>query len=69
MTCCVGMGRFIALGATGPKIKGRSTLIKTNNAPIMWLFLIENVLDFLILKILKTLFEGLYLKMSKICRY
>ncbi len=60
MTCCVGMGRFIALGAMGPKIKGPSTLIKTNNAPIMWLFLIENVLDFLILNFLKTLFEGLY---------
>jgi len=33
MTCCVGMGRFIALGAMGPKIKRVKHFNKNQQCP------------------------------------
>jgi hypothetical protein len=66
MTCCVGMGIFIALGAMGPKIKGSSTLIRTNNAPIRWLFFNWKYFGFFfILKNLKYIYVNVFIKICK----
>jgi hypothetical protein len=74
MTCCVGMGIFIALGAMGPKIKGSSTLIRTNNSPTGWILLISFLknINFIkkftwrfILKIVKNMYV---LKIPKIVK-